>query len=35
MWLRTTLVFRNGQGWELLEFSERVSEMDDMEIHGR
>jgi hypothetical protein len=31
MWLRTTLVFRNGQGWELLEFSEPVSDMDDME----
>ena len=31
MWLRTTLVFRNGQGWELLEFSEPVSEMEDME----
>ena len=31
MWLRTTLVFRDGQGWELLEFSEPVSDMDDME----
>jgi len=31
MWLRTTLVFRNGQGWELLEFSEPASEMEDME----
>ena len=31
MWLRTTLVFGNGQGWKFLEFSEPVSEMDDME----
>ena len=31
MWLRTTLVFRNGQGWELLEYCEPISELDDME----
>jgi hypothetical protein len=31
MWLRTTLVFRNGQGWELMEFSEPISELDDLE----
>jgi hypothetical protein len=31
MWLRITLVFRNGQGWELMEFSEPISELDDLE----
>eukprot|EP00435_Cladocopium_sp_Y103_P026603 s1870_g6.t1 len=31
MWLRTTLVFRTGIGWELLEFSEPISELDDLE----
>ena len=31
MWLRTTLVCRNGQGWELLENCEPISELDDME----
>ena len=31
MWLRTTLVFRDGRGWELLEFSEPVSEMEELE----
>ena len=31
MWLRTSLVSRNGQGWELLEFSEPVSELEKME----
>eukprot|EP00435_Cladocopium_sp_Y103_P071092 s421_g36.t1 len=31
MWLRTTLVFRNGTGWELLEFSEPISELEDLE----
>ena len=31
MWLRTTLVFRDGRGWELLEFSEPVSELEELE----
>ena len=31
MWLRTTLVFRNGRGWEFLEFSEFVSEVEELE----
>eukprot|EP00435_Cladocopium_sp_Y103_P067625 s50_g30.t1 len=36
MWLRTTLVFRNGTSWELLEFSEPISELEDLEgeIYG-
>ena len=31
MWLRTMLVFRNGQGWELLEYCEPISELDELE----
>ena len=31
MWLRTTLVFRDGQGWELLEFGEPIQELEDLE----
>ena len=31
MWYRTTLVFRDAQGWELLEFGEPISELEDLE----
>ena len=31
MWYRTTLVFRDAQGWELLEFGEAISELEDLE----
>ena len=31
MWLRATLVFRDGHGWELLEFSEPVSDLEELE----
>ena len=31
MWFRTTLVFRDAQGWELLEFGEPISELEDLE----
>ena len=31
MWLRTTLVYREGQGWELLECSEPISGLEDLE----
>jgi hypothetical protein len=31
MWFRTTLVFRDAHGWELLEFGEPISELEDLE----